>query len=444
VLFQDEPGQLPPLPGPSGGGPSEPESRLDLPESARVGEPTTATAEEEGGTPEAEQKGPTPLFLTKLLGLQDSPNRIFGWFDNSFTGNTNGTPRNRINFGVFPNTLANTWMGNQYYIVLENPLELDDKVNFGGRFDFLFGYDWQFTKMYGLFDRAFRPYQFTGIDLPQFYAEVHLPVLTEGGLDIKGGRFASPAGYESFQAINRPLLSVPYMFNFTPFTFFGMLATWHATERVNLYSGTVNGMDRWIDQNYIWNYLGGISIKTRDDKGTLGLYGLVGPNQLPRFAPADNPLLPVGSPPPGFMAGQNNPYYSRSYRGYISLVLTRDWTEKSTQVIETDHVWDPQTLGFGPGVQSIHYHSLGNWFLYKWTDKATLVWRSELFWDPNGMATGIKNTYLETTAGVQYRPYDWLWIRPEIRYDSAFQNPAYNDKTLRNQLTLAFDVILLW
>ncbi len=440
VFLQDEPYPLPPLPDAE----RDERSRFDMPESARVGEPTLSTAEEESSTPQAEQVAPTPLLLTKALGLQDSRFRIFGWIQNSFTGNTNGTPSDRINFGVFPNTLANTWMGNQYYTVFEAPLKLTDQVDFGARFDFLFGNDWQFTKMYGLFDRAFVPYQFAGIDLPQFYAEVHLPVLTPGGLDIKGGRFANPGGYESFMAINRPLLSVPYMYNFTPFTFFGMLATWHVTDRVNLYSGTVNGMDRWINSNYIWNYFGGMTLKSSDDKTTLNFYGLTGPNQLPRFAPAGYPLVPVATPPPGFRARQVNPLYAESYRAYLSLTLVRDWTEKLTEVLETEVVWDPRSLGFGPGVRTLYYQGLGHWLLYKVTEKATAVWRAEMFWDPNGAATGIHNNYFEMTAGIQYRPRDWLWFRPEIRYDTSFPNPAYNDQTVRNQLTLGFDVILLW
>ncbi len=81
---------------------------------------------------------------------------IYGWLENSFTGNTNGTPRDRSNFSVFPNRLANQWQGNQLpYIIVENPIELNDTTNLGFRFDFLLGNDWQFSKAYGLFDRAF-------------------------------------------------------------------------------------------------------------------------------------------------------------------------------------------------------------------------------------------------------------------------------------------------
>jgi hypothetical protein len=62
---------------------------------------------------------------------------------------------------------------------------------------------------YGLFDRAFKPNSFASIDPPQIYADLHLPILTDLGLDIRGGRFYDPAGYESVKAVKRPLLSAP-------------------------------------------------------------------------------------------------------------------------------------------------------------------------------------------------------------------------------------------
>ena len=69
---------------------------------------------------------------------------------------------------------------------MEDPLEQSDVFNVGFRVDFLFGNDWLVTKAYGLFDNAFPINHFAGIDLPQLYAEAHLPVLTPGGLDLRG------------------------------------------------------------------------------------------------------------------------------------------------------------------------------------------------------------------------------------------------------------------
>ncbi len=166
------------------------------------------------------QQGPTTgnvELLMKFLRTENEPVKIYGWLENSYTQNTNGRPRNDSNFSVFPNRGANQWQGNQYYFIVENPLESNvDHVNLGFRFDTLVGNDWQFSKSYGLFDRAFHDNTFGGVDLPQMYGSIHLPILTPLGMDVIGGRFYSPAGFESVMAVKRPLLSVPYSVQFHP------------------------------------------------------------------------------------------------------------------------------------------------------------------------------------------------------------------------------------
>ena len=389
---------------------------------------------------------PTPLLLNKALGFQDKPYRVYGWIENSFTGNANGIPRNLQNFGVYPNHLADQWMGNQYYLTIENPLDSTDTVNFGFRFDMLFGNDWAFTKDYGLFDHAFVYDQFAGLDLPQIYGEVHLPILTPRGLDIRAGRFYSLTGYESPQAIARPLLSVPYSMNFTPFTFFGAYANLHVHERLNIFSGTIDGFDRWPNEPYKWGYIGGATWTSRDSKMNLVIGGAAAYDQLPIFPPANSPYLPVGVPD-NFLSGRPNPFYNKSMRGYLVGVLTYKWTDKLTQALETDHVFDPEILGYGRNPYVPHsaaYHGFVNWFLYQITPKLTGVWRSEIFWDPYGLATGNADNYHEITLGLLYKPKEHLWIRPEVRYDwSQFTHP-YNDGTRNSQLTMGFDVIFLF
>src|SRR5262249_7837138 len=88
--------------------------------------------------PQPPSPPPTPMLLNRALQLQDSQVRVYGWIENSINLDTNGLPRNRENFSIYSDHLADQWMGNQYYLVLENALEQDDKVNFGFRFDLLF------------------------------------------------------------------------------------------------------------------------------------------------------------------------------------------------------------------------------------------------------------------------------------------------------------------
>jgi hypothetical protein len=452
------PGGVPPTavePGEPGSNTSD----LSLPASERAfggGEPTTSAAAAEGATAEAAKKDSRGLLMKALDVPEDAGWRIFGWIENSFTGNANGYG-NGQNFGVNPNFKANQWMGNQYYLIFEKPLKQDDTVNWGFRMDNLFGNDWQFNYMQGFLNGVFRPGQFTGYDIAQFYGELHLPVLTKGGLDVKAGRWYTLAGYEVVPAVGRPLLSVPYMFNYgQPFTHMGVVTTLHVTDKFNLYNGAINGWDRFIDQRYNLGYIGGFSWTSKDEKTSLAFTTVWGPNQFPSFLPANQPIYQTGYVNVPSVAGLRNPGYGRNDRTLFTWVLTHKWDDKLTQVIETDQGVERSIPGLGaPIVNGVPqnaapkqdtWYSFGNWFLYSFNDKLMGVWRSEVFWDTNGARTGklVGDTYYEQTIGAQIKPYEWLWIRPEARYDWSQYHPAYSNDTRKSQLTLAFDVIFLF
>jgi hypothetical protein len=415
------------------------------------GEPTTVTeAEEEAEAPAAET-----TLLMKLLGMEESPVKIYGWIENSFTLNANGPGKNDINFGVNPNFLAQPgphngfrWMGNQYYLVFENPLEMNDQVNFGFRFDNLFGNDWQFNHMQGMFNNSFTLNHFAGYDPAQFYAEVHLPVLTKGGLDIRGGRFYTILGYEVVPAIGRPLVSVPYMFNYgQPFTHTGMLSTLHVTDQINWINGTVNGWDRWLSTHWKWNYIGGVTWTSKDTKWALAISYIFGPDSYPYFVRQNAQIVFPGSTVPPYLAGRQNIGYGGNWRAMFTTVLTRTWTDKLTQVMETDEGYENNLSGLGVGGTSRNesWYSFGNWFLYKATDKLTFIWRAEVFRDDGGARTGFNANFYEQTVGAVWKPFgNWLWFRGEARYDWCQGADPYTSGTRNSQFTLAGEVIFLF
>ncbi len=422
----------------AGGNTGSPGTGSDTSTAAAVNTPTTAE-----GTAAAP---PQTNYLARFFGIENAPIKVYGWIQNSYTGNTNGRPRNDSNFSVFPNRLANSWQGNQYYIILEKILRQDDSLNFGGRVDTLFGNDWEFTKSYGLFDRAFKPNSFNGVDLPQFFAEVHLPVLTKNGLDIRGGRFYSLAGFENVQAVKRPLLSVPYLFNYTPFTLFGMVGTLHLNERINIYAGTVNGWDRFLDKNYRYSYLGGYSYNSRDLRTSSTTIFLTGPDQLPRFAPLNSPFIPTGIVTNAALQGKVNPEYAGNWRTYLSSVLTHNYrNDKLVEAAEVFFVHETNVPGLGTGGTlggESAWYGAAHWYIYNIAPKLQGVWRAEIFRDQNGAATGQADNYYEMTLGAPYKPKPWLWIRPEARYDWAQYHHPFNDGTRSSQFTIAFDVIV--
>ncbi len=421
----------------------EEDTSLDRSRAERRGGGGGPTREEEHEEqPEDEFKSD---LLARVLGLEDSPYRFFGWLEGGFMGNP-ARPSNGMNFGVNPNSVANAWKFQQLYLVAERLVEPNDRVNFGFRSDLLFGTDWQQFHMVGLFDRVF-PLNGFGFDPVQFYGEVHLPVLTRGGVDIKGGRFYALAGYEDGMAPARPLDSASYMFGYShPFTHFGVMSTWHVTDRLNLYNGAVNGWDRWINQNDRWGYAGGVSWDSADDRTSLSITINAGPIQSSRFFPVGYPLTPNGVTTPPYLARLRNVLYGGDSALLFTTVLIHKFSEALTVIGETDQGFEANVPGFGSGgtPQNAEWYGLGGWVLYTFTEKVTGVYRAEVFRDNNGVRTGFADTFYEMTLGAIYKPKTWFWLRPEVRFDWATGEPPYDAGHSRSQFTLGFDAIFLF
>ena len=412
------------------------------------GEPTEAEeAKEEAEEPPARDE---TKLLMNALGMDDSPVKIYGWIQNSYTGNTLGTPKNGQNFGVNPNNLANRWQGQPVLPDHREPAraERQDQLRVPRRQPVRQRLVVQ-PHARPLRERAFPLNHFAGYDPAQIYGEVHLPILTKGGLDVKGGRFYTILGYEVVPATGRPLLSVPYMFNYgQPFTHLGVISTLHVTDRINWINATVNGYDRWFNENYKWNYLGGFTWTSKDAKANLAVSYIFGPNQYPKFLPPNTQIVLLGNTIPPYEAGRRNTGYGSNGRTSITNVFSYTWTDKLTQVIENDDSYENNIPGSGTDGTNRNdsWYSFGNWFLYKFTDKLTGVWRSEVFHDQGGqrLQTGKADTVYEMTLGMICKPKPYIWIRPEARYDWSQFVPVYFDNTRKSQLTLAVDAILLF
>jgi hypothetical protein len=437
-------------PGRDGAGTSgddQEDTNLDRSRAGRRGGGGGPTDEEEEEDEADDEENFKSDLLVRALGLEDSPYGAFGWLQASFTGNP-AHPRSGENFGVNPNSRSNAFLFQQFYFVFEKRLDpaRPKDYDWGFRTDNLFGTDWDQFHAVGLFDGAFRSNHF-GYDPVQFYGEVHLPWITEGGIDVKGGRFYALAGYEDGRAPARPLNSGGYLFGFAhPFTHFGMMTTWHVTDRINLYNGAVNGWDRWINENYRWGYAGGVSWDSEDDRTNVTLTFNAGPNQFPRFFRQGYNLTLNGVTPPPFLAGRRNLAYSVNNAFLFTGVLIHEWTDKFTVIVENDEGVESNIPGLGPGGSTTNsqWYGLAGWFLYKFHEELTGVYRAEVFRDNHGVRTGFDNTFYEMTLGLIWKPRTWFWVRPEIRWDWTSGTPCYNDDTSKHQLTLGFDAIFLF
>jgi hypothetical protein len=248
------------------------------------------------------------------------------------------------------------------------------------------------------------------------------------------------------------------MFNYgQPFTHLGVISTLHLTDRINILNGTVNGYDRWFNENYKWNYLGGWTWTSKDSKANFAMSYIFGPNQYPRFLRGTpNQVFLLGVTLPPYEDGRRNPGYGANWRSSVTNVFSYKWTDKLTQVMEFDASFENNIPGGGADGTNRNdsWYGFANWFLYAFTDKLTGVWRSEVFRDQGGQrlqtpgmgtAKGLRaDTVYEMTLGLIWKPKPYIWIRPEARYDWSQWVPLYKDNTKKSQLTLAVDAILLF
>jgi hypothetical protein len=104
--------QEPPTPPPAPPAPGTPtpvlgnETDLTIPRAEKEEGGGAPTETEEAKEEEEEAPAAETTLLMKWLGMEDSPIKIYGWLENSFTMNANGYG-NGFNFGVNPNDLAN-------------------------------------------------------------------------------------------------------------------------------------------------------------------------------------------------------------------------------------------------------------------------------------------------------------------------------------------------
>src|SRR5205823_5826336 len=152
--------------------------------------------------------------------LECHKTKVYGFVQGGYTLNTDN-PNDRENFGVNFNHRSNDFRLNQVYLIVEKTLEQNDCVNWGYRADFLVGHDAPFIVANGMFDNFVGGHKQNriGVDIPQAYAEVHLPYLLEKGIDVRVGKFYTLHGNELTPGTQTDFYSHSYGYFYAwPFT----------------------------------------------------------------------------------------------------------------------------------------------------------------------------------------------------------------------------------
>ena len=364
--------------------------------------------------------------------------KIYGWIENGVTLNP-ASPQDNQNFGRLFDDRSNAFVMNQAVITAERALDPKAGFDWGFKLQLLFGTDARYIHSLGLLDQTMGT-SLLQPDIPEVYLSLHFPIFTEGGLDLKLGKFVTLEGAETIDPRTNVFYSHTYIFNFgIPFNHSGALATLHATKWLDLYSGITRGVNTSLDDNNDnVSFQGGVGLNLLDGKLTVLATTSIGPE---------------------------TPNNNHDQRYLNDITVTAKITDKFTSVTDLNYALDEVIDAPAYGIAQYFTYAINSWL--------TAGIRGELFRDDKGFYVvsfanthdpvralegeptidprtvgGGKTTYGAVTLGVNIkppvpRPAASLVIRPELRFDRALNGTRpFNQSSDRNQFTAGIDVII--
>ena len=359
--------------------------------------------------------GPTMPGYTNLVFMPNCEGKggvqIYGWADMGYTYSSTG--RGQLAVQPRENRFGNEFLVNQLAVVVEKKLRQDDTFNFGFNATFYGGADAALLRplggIQGTNDRF-------GVDFRQLYLSAHLPILTEGGMDVQAGRMGTIIGYNSAMAPYRPFYSSDYQWFYAQDgAWTGFLTNLHVNKQLDILNGMTLGANTFFTQRGNSPcYIGQINYWTTEQKQTLLSTSLHIGNQA---------IFAAG---PRFIG-------DRDY--VVELRVQHEWNKCLTQIVQSD-------FAFASGVPNIgttEFYSLYSIWSFHATQKVDVNFRAEWCRDVQGSRIGTPGDFGEVTFGLDYHPTKFLRLRPEVRGDFA-DRPAFNGNN-RSQLTVGLEAL---
>ncbi|MGZ5051409.1 MAG: porin [Methylobacter sp.] len=325
-------------------------------------------------------------------------------------------PKSHINAPAEFNDRSGEFQVNQLNLFAQKAVDLQSKSwDIGGRVDVMFGTDSRFIQATGLDDKLISKNNLSVYDLaiPQAYLEVFAPIGT--GLTAKIGHFYTIIGHEVVTAPNNFFYSHSYAMQYgEPFTHTGVLLSYALNDSFTLNAGSVTGWNNFDKTPSNMNFLGGLSW-TNAQATTSASWSVI--------------------------SGDVDNASSRN-RTVSSLVVSHSFSDKLQYVFQHDFGYQQQAAIAG---KDAYWYGINQNLFYDFTDSFSAGLRAEWFSDSNGTLLNIGNPadYYALTAGVNWKPQDWLTFRPELRYDWADAKVrTFNNQSHNHQLELAMDVVI--
>ena len=397
--------------------------------------------------PNPEYLGPTigvpntdPIFpLTKLIWkalprLEENNIRVYGWVNPSYNASTSKNSNVPLSYTVVPNHLELD------QLVLRFDRAPDtvqtNHLDWGFRVSNVYGIDYRSTTAQGYFShQLLGNNELYGYDPVEAYWQLYIPSVAQG-MVLTVGRYISPPDIEAQLSPQNTLVTHSLMFTFDDYTQTGVNAqiklndTW--SVQVGLSAG--NDVAPWVDAAHIPTPLALVRWVSFDNNDSL--WG--GINTL------------------------NGGSFKGNHTNLQQFNLT--WSHRFTEIFFTQteayyiyqndaasggtcHFGPIKSFGGGGGCGATlpgYSYSIGavNYIEYKVQEKSFMTFRTDYLDDPRGQFSGFSTSYLSWTLGLTHFFTELVEVRPEVRYETAFNATPYDNGTKKSQALFILDAIV--
>ena len=388
------------------------------------------------GVPDTNAQYPLEKALScTRLGQWMQRNRVemYGWINPSANLSSSRFTNYPLSYATRPNRVE----FNQFLFRIERLPDTvqTDHLDWGFHFDNLWGYDYHYTTMKGVFSNQLLnhpssqqlPGKVYGDDPMIWYVDLYIPWVAQG-MQITAGRYLSLPDIEAQFAPNNYLLTHSILYTADAYTNVGVITTTKINDQWTVQLGLHGG-----DDSAPWN-----------GSSRLSFQGCV------RWVSSSNDDML-------YPCVESYNVSRQTYNNLQEFVLT--WGHRFSRRVHTlteayklfvrDQPGAPAgvpgyPLGAAPNFPAGHNPARGivNYLNIELNAASMLSIRNEFYDDEQGQRTGFATRYSSHTVGLTHWLLQDVEVRPELRYERAYDFPAYDGGKKNYQTTALVDVIL--
>ena len=382
-----------------------------------------------GGSPVIGEADTNSYPLMTAINGARSRTKVYGWVEPTVNFSTS----THSNFPVANDSYPNRLELNQVVVYVERlPDSVQrEHVDYGYHFTAFYGTDYKFTTDKGYLSSQLIDHNHQyGFDPVLEYLDIYIPQIAKG-MNIRVGRYISIPGIEAQLTPNNYFFSHSLLYAIDPFTDTGVLATVQISNQWLVQAGITASHDvaPWtVDAQP--SATGCVSYTTKSVN--------------------DNFYLCANGINDGKYAYNNLQQYDGTWYhkfGKSWHAATEAYVMYEKDVPSVSGSIQPQGNTNGAtcraGLQTCFApeYAIVNYLNKELSTHNAVSFRSDFLNDKKGQRTGINTKYTENTLALSHWIGTTLQIRPEIRFDHAWDRKAYDRATRQSQLTVASDVI---